>query len=121
MKKKIFILSLIIILCGVSSVSFAAVYGYLTDSLTLGTVAATQLIIKTSKNVAMRVEISDPANAGDPAINYLMSSYHQNGNRTFATSNQDQKLYFQSGTGLTGPACPTDAVTLPSWGTWSPL
>ena len=113
-----------LVLLGVSGTAFAGnVVGYQTDSLTLGATAGYQLVVKTSKNVAMRIDISTVADVTkDPAVNYVMGAYHGTGSRTFATSNQDQKLYYQDTTGVVPPDVPTSTTTLPSWGTsWLPL
>ncbi len=121
--KKTLLLILVVLIVGISGSAFAATVGYAQDSLALGQTTGYTTTIKLSKNVAMQVQITDPANrATDPAINYTMGAYHTTGSRTFATSNQDQKLYYQDGTGKAIPAPGVDTVTPPTWGsTWLPL
>lgn len=120
--KKIVLLSMILLLVGVSGTAFAAAVGYTTDSLSLGTAGDLPLVVKTSKNVAMRIDVA-AATSPDPAVNYVMTAYHTTGSRTFGTSNQDQKLYYIEATGsLTAPAVSTSTTTPPAWpATWLPL
>jgi hypothetical protein len=118
--KKIFLLSILVLLVGVSGTAFAAPVGYTTDTLTLGTAGDLQLVVKTSKNVNMRIDVSTAA-APLPTVNYIMTAYHGTGSRTFGTSNMDQKLYYQETTGVNGPAVTTSTTVAPVWTGWTAL
>jgi len=119
--KKTLLLSIIVLLVGVSSTAFAVDSGgYVTDTISMGTTPY-DIVIKLSKNVAMSIEVSDPAAATEPAVNYVMGAYHTTGSRTFGTSNMDQKIYYQETTGVAHPAVGTSTVTPPAWDGWSPL
>lgn len=118
MKKTLIILSLVIALIGLSAPVFAAnaAGAYNTGNLEYGT--NTKLSVATSKNVMLNITLSGTTN---PVYNYVISSYHQTGTRTFGSSNADAKIYFNDATGATQPTCPTTTGTAPTWTNWSPL
>ena len=117
MKKMLLILSLITVLVGLSIPVFANDAGsYATGNLTYG--SATTLSVATSKNVMLNITFSGTTN---PVYNYVITSYHQTGTRTFGSSNADAKLYFAETTGVAQPTCPTDTGVAPTWTGYSPL
>jgi hypothetical protein len=113
MKKILIVLSLIVALVSLSAPVFAA---YSTGNLTFGT--QTILSIATSKNVQIEITFSGTSN---PVLNYVISTYHQTGTRTFGSSNADAKLYFYEATGQAQPTVPTTSGTAPTWTGWSAL
>jgi hypothetical protein len=116
--KKILLLSIIVLFVGVSSTAFAAAT-FAPESITLGTTLT--LVVKLSKNVLMSIDVSTPASATEPAVNYVMGAYHSTGSRTFGTSNMDQKLYYKETTGAAPPAVTTSTTTAPVWTGWTAL
>lgn len=62
----------------------------------------------------------DYANGTD-GISYTAGAYHQTGNRTFATSSGDTKMYYQEVTAATIPGAPATADGTANFTGWSSL
>lgn len=59
--------------------------------------------------------------AGTNGVSYTAGSYHQTGNRTFATSSGDTKIYYQDGTGINIPDAPASGSASADFGDWKEL
>lgn len=58
---------------------------------------------------------------GTSGISYTAGSYHQTGNRTFATSSGDTKIYYQEVTGMGIPTPPTAPGASANFSGWKEL
>lgn len=59
--------------------------------------------------------------AGTGGVSYTAGSYHQTGNRTFATSSGDTKIYYKDGTAQAIPAAPASGSASANFSGWTEL
>ncbi|MGD9950022.1 MAG: hypothetical protein AB7U29_16325 [Desulfobulbus sp.] len=85
--------------------TFAAVTNSSGDSFVLGASGRTQLTIQLSSTVHMGYD------GGTAGTTYSIAAYHDKGTRTFASTSNDAKIYYQEATGVTCPTAPTGTGT----------
>lgn len=108
--KRLILITIIFVLALSIGIAFAA---FQTGQYTWGSTVT--LTFTPSNNVYI-----DYKN-GTGGVSYTAGSYHQTGNRTFATSSGDTKIYYKDGTGVGIPAAPASGSASADFSGWTEL
>ena len=117
--KKIFISTFLCLSIATASSAFAATNTSAVYDIG-GTAPTTKLTIQLSNTVVMEYT-PDTTNKG---LVYTVSTYHNQGTRSYASTSADSKIFWHDGTNnlfATLPASPTDSSKITGAGNWTAL